>query len=140
MFTDADSNVGGRLGAKWCGTLGIYEGMGSTTNSALESKTESSVRVLEKDGHLQLCILDMLSSIGNGVGNPQDLGDHSSNIPDAAVEHARILIGKVDNERTTVRPNTIRCRDGIALENVREVSFSRLGTETKGYVPVHEKL
>jgi len=48
--------------------------MTSATNSGLESEAESSVRVQEKDGHLQLCIFDMLFSIGNGVWSPQDLG------------------------------------------------------------------
>lgn len=113
--------------------------MASTTNSSLESKAESSVRVHEKDGHLQFCILDVCFSIGNGVWNPQDLGNHSSDIQDRAVEHPRVLIGGVDDERTAVWPKVIRCRDGIALQNVREVPLSRLGTETTGYVPVYQE-
>jgi hypothetical protein len=97
--------------------------------------------VLEKDGHLQLCILDVLSSIGNGVRNPQDLGNHSSDIQDTKVKHPRVLIGGVDDERTAaVCPKAIRGRDGVALQNVREVPLSQLGTETMGYVPVHQKL
>ena len=79
MFTHADSNVRGRLGTKRCGELGIQESMASATNSGLEGKAKPSVRVQEIDGHLQLCILDVLSSISNGVRNPQDLGDHGSN-------------------------------------------------------------
>jgi hypothetical protein len=114
--------------------------MASTTDSCLEAKAESSVRVLEIDGHLQLCILDVLSSIGNGVGNPQDLGNHGSNTQDTTVKNARVLIGKVDDERTAVWPSTIRCKDGIALQDVREVPLSRRGTETMRYVPVYKKL
>jgi hypothetical protein len=114
--------------------------MALATNSGLESKTESSVRVQEKDGHLQLCILDVLTSIGDCVRNPRDLGDHSSDAQDTTVKHPRGLIGKVDDERTALWPNTIRGRDGIALQNVREVPLSRLWTETMGYVPVHQKL
>ena len=52
MFTDADSNVRGRLRTKRCGGLGIYESMASATNSGLEAKAEPSVRVQEIDGHL----------------------------------------------------------------------------------------
>jgi hypothetical protein len=112
--------------------------MASTTNSGVESKAESSVRVLEKDGHLQLCILDVLSSIGNGVRNPQGLGNHSSDIQDTTVKHQRVSIGKVDDERTAaVWPEAIRGRDGIVLQNVKEVSLGQLGTETTGHVPVH---
>jgi hypothetical protein len=114
--------------------------MASTTDSGLESEAESSVRVQEKNGHLQLCILDVLSSVGNGVGDPQDLGDHSPDTQDTTVKHPRVLIGEVDDERTAVWPNTIRCGDSIALQNVREVTLSRLGTETTRYVSVHQKL
>ena len=106
--------------------------MASTTNSGLEAKAEPSVRVLEKDGHLQLCTFDVLPSIGNGVRNPQDLGDHSSKTQDSPVEHPRVLIGRVDDERTAVWPKTKQCSDGFALQNVREVTLSRLGTETMG--------
>ena len=81
--------------------------MASASDSGLEGKAESSVRVLEKDGHLQLCILDVLSSIGNGVRDPQDLGNHGSDTHDTTVKH-QILIGNVDDERTAVWPNTIR--------------------------------
>jgi hypothetical protein len=111
--------------------------MASTTNSGVESKAESSVRVLEKDGHLQLCIMDVLSSIGNGVRNPQGLGNHNSDIQDTTVKHLRVLIGRVDDERTAVWPEAIRGRDGIVLQNVKEVSLGQLGTKTTGYVPVH---
>ena len=89
--------------------------MASATNGGLESKAESSVRVQEKDGHLQLGVLDVLSSIGNGMRNPQDLGDHSSDTLDATVKYPRVLIGRVDDERTTVCPQVIWGRDGIAL-------------------------
>jgi len=99
--------------------------MASTTDSGLEAKAEPSVRVQEKDGHLQPCILDVLPSIGNGVGNPQDLRDHSSDTQDTTVKHPRVvLIGEIDDERTAVWPNTIRCGDGIGLQNVREVTLS----------------
>jgi hypothetical protein len=70
--------------------------------------------VQERDGHLQLCILDVLSSIGNGVWNPQDLGNHSSDTHGTTVKHPG---------------------NGIALQNVKEVPLSQLGTETTGYVP-----
>ena len=111
--------------------------MTSTTNSGLESKAESSIRVRKKDGHLQLCILDVLSPIGHGVGNPQDLGDHSPRTHDTTVKHPRVLIGEAEDERTAVWPNATRCRDSIVLQNVGEVPLSRLGTKTMGYVPVH---
>jgi hypothetical protein len=88
--------------------------MASTTNSSLERKAESSVRVLKKNGHLQLCILDVLSPIGNGV-RPQYLGNHSSDILDLAVKHPRVSIGRIDDERIAVWPRAIRGRDGIAL-------------------------
>jgi hypothetical protein len=114
--------------------------MASTTNSGLESKAESSIRVLEKDGHLQFCILDVLSSIGNGVGSPQGLGNHRSDSQDTTVKHPRGLIRKVEDERTAVCPKAIRGRDGLGLQDVREVPLSRPGTETLGYVPVHQKL
>ena len=114
--------------------------MASTTNSGFESKAESSVRVHEEDGHLQFCMLDVLSSIGNGVRNPQDLGNHSSDTKDTAVKHPRVLIGDVDDERTAVCPKAIRGGDGIALQDVVEVPLGQLGTETKGYVTVHQKL
>ena len=89
---------------------------------------------------MQLCILDVLSSISNGVRNPQDLGNHSSDTKDTTVKHRRVLIGDVDDERTAVCPKAIRGIDGVALQDVREVPHSQLGTETKGYVPVHQKL
>ena len=85
-------------------------------------------------------MLDVLSSIGNGVWNPQDLGNHSSDTKDTAVKHPRVLIGDVDDERTAVCPKAIRGRDDIALQDVMEVPLGQLGTETKGYVPVHQKL
>jgi hypothetical protein len=91
------------LGTKWCGALGIQEGIASTTGSSLESEAESSVSVHEKYGHLQLCLLDVLSSIVNGVRSPQDLGNHSSDTPeDTTVKHRRVLIRKVDDERTAI--------------------------------------
>jgi hypothetical protein len=111
--------------------------MASTTNSGVESKAESPVRVLEKDGHLQLCILDVLSSIVNGRRNPQGLGSDSSDIQDTTVKHLRVLIGGVDDERTAVWSEAIRGSDGIALQNVKEVPLSQLGTKTTGYVSVH---
>ena len=114
--------------------------MASTTSSGLESKAESSVRVGEKDGHLQFCILDVLSSIDSGVRNPQDLGNHSPDKLDTTVEHRRGSIGRVDDERTAFWSKVIRCRDGIALQNVREVLLCLLGTETTGHVPVHQEL
>jgi hypothetical protein len=114
--------------------------MASAANSILERKPEPSVRVQEEDGHLQPCFFDMLSSIGNGVRDPQVLWDHSSDFPDTTVKHARVLIGKADDERAAVWSKVIRGRDDLALQNVREVPLSRLGTETMGYVPVHQKL
>ena len=81
--------------------------MALANNGGLESKAESSVRVQEKDGHLQLGVLDVLSSIGNGIRHPQDLGDHSSDALDATVKYPRVLIGRVDDERTAVCPNAI---------------------------------
>ena len=45
-----------------------------------------------------------------------------------------------DDERAAVWSKARRGRDDIALQNVREVPFGRLGTETMGYVPVHQKL
>ena len=81
--------------------------MASTTNGGLESKAESSVRVQEKDGPLQLGILDMLSSIRNGVWDPQGLGNHSPDTLDATVKHPRVLIGRADDERTPVLPRAI---------------------------------
>ena len=81
--------------------------MASATNGGLESKAESSVRVQEKDGHLQVSVLDVLSSIGNGMRNPQDLGDHSSDGLDGAVKHPILLIGGADDERTAVSPKAI---------------------------------
>ena len=113
--------------------------MAPTTNSGLEGKAEPSVRVQEKNGHLQLGILDVLSSIGNGCRDPQVLGNHSSDSQDAAVKQAR-LIGKVDDERTAVWPKPKRGRNGFALQNVTEVPLSQQRTETMGYVPVHQKL
>jgi hypothetical protein len=76
--------------------------MASTANSGLESKAESSVRVHEKDGHLQLCILDVMSSFGSGVWNPQVLGYHTSDIQDRTVKQIRALIGRVEDERTAI--------------------------------------
>jgi len=114
--------------------------MTSATNSGLESEAESSVRVQEKDGHLQLCIFDMLFSIGNGVWSPQDLGNHSSDAKHTTVKPPGGLIGRVDDERAAIWLRTIRgSKDGIALQDVREVPLGRLGTETTGYVPVHQK-
>ena len=136
MFTDADSNVGRGLGTEWCMGLGILEGMASATNSGLESKAESSVRVHEKNGHLQLCIFDVLSSVGNSCRGPQVLWNHSSPCHNTTVEHPRLI----DDERTTVGPKPKRGRNGFALQNVSEVPLGQLGTETMGYVPVHQKL
>ena len=79
-----------------------------------------------------------VASIGNGVRSPQDLGNHTSDTPeDTTVKHPRVLIRKVDDERTAVCPNAIGGIYGIALQNAREVPLSPLGTETIGYVPVH---
>ena len=94
----------------------------------------------EEDGHLQPCFFDVLSSIGNGVRNPQALRDYSSDTQDTTVKHIGVLIEKVDDERAAVWSKVIRGRNGLALQNVREVPLSRLGTETMGYVPVHQKL
>jgi hypothetical protein len=87
--------------------------MTSAANSGLENKPESFVRVQEKGGHLQLCTLDVSSSIGNHVPNPQVLGDHSLGTRDNSVKHPRVLIGRVDDERTDVCSKSIRDRDGI---------------------------
>lgn len=116
MITDTDSNVRGRFYAKWCGVLGIDEGMASTTDSGLESEAESSVGVSEKDGHLQHCFMDVLFLIGNGVWNPQDLGDHSSVrivTQHTTVKHVRI--GNVDVERSAICLKEIRGKDDIVL-------------------------
>jgi len=102
MFTDADSDVRGRLGTKGRIALGIHEGMASARNSGLESKTESPVRVKEKDGPLQFRILDVLSSVRDGVRNPQDLGNHSSGIHNPTVKHPRVLVGGSDDERIAI--------------------------------------
>jgi hypothetical protein len=140
MFTDADSNMRGRLGTKWCRELGIQEGVTPTTNSGLESKAESSVRVQEKNGHLQLCILYVMSSVGLGCRDPQFLGNHSSDTQDTMVKHPRLIGKVVDDERTALWPNPKRCINGFALQNVGEVPLGQQGIETMGYVPVHQKL
>lgn len=114
--------------------------MVSASNSGLETEAESSVCVQEKDGHLQLCLFDVLSSVNNGVRNPQDLGNHSSDTQDTTVEHPRVLIGTADDERTAVCLEAIRGRNDIGLQNMTEVPLSQLGTETMGYVTVHQKL
>ncbi len=102
MFTDADSDLRGRLGTKGRMALGIHEGMASARNSGLESKTESPVRVKEKDGLLQFRILDVLSSVRDGVRNPQDLGNHSSSIHNPTVKHPRVLVWGSDDERIAI--------------------------------------
>ena len=89
--------------------------MASTTNSGLESKAESSIRVRKKYGHLQLCILDVLSSIGNGVWDPQGLGNHGSEIQNTTVEHPRVLNGRAGDERAAVWSKAIGGRDDFAL-------------------------
>ena len=63
----------------------------------------------KKNGHLQVCILDMLSSIGNSRRDPQVLGNHSSDTQDITVKHPR-LIGKVDDEKAAVCPKPKRGR------------------------------
>ena len=89
--------------------------MASTTDSSLEGEAESSVHVHEKDGHLQLCLLDVLSSVGNGVWDPQDLGNHGSDMQDTTVEHPRVLNGRAGDERTAVWSKAIGGRDDFAL-------------------------
>ena len=106
--------------------------MASATNSGLERKAESSVRVHEKNGPLQLCILDVLSSVGNSCRDPQVLGNYSPVTSDTMVEHPRLI----DDERA----NPKRGRDGFALQNVMEVPLGQLGTESMGYVSVYQKL
>jgi len=100
MFTDADSDMRGRLGTKGRIALGVQEGMASARNSGLESKTESPVRVQEKYGSLQSRSWDVLSSVRSGVQKPQDLGNYSSGIHNPTVEHPRGLVGESDEERT----------------------------------------
>ncbi len=97
--------------------------MASATDCGLESKAESSIRVQKKDGHLQFCVFDVMFSIGNGVRNPQNLGHHSSSTHDPTVKHQRVLIGKSDDEGAAISFQTIRSRDSVALQNVRQVSF-----------------
>ena len=76
--------------------------MEPTTNSVPEGKAEPSIRVQEKNGHLQVCILYVLSIIGKGCRGPQGLGNHSSETQDITIKYPRALIGNVDDERTTV--------------------------------------
>ncbi|SRR5258707_9927140 len=102
MFTDADSDVRGRLGTKGRIALGIHEGMASARNSGLESKTESPIRVQEKDGSLQFRILDVLFSVRSVVRNPQDLGNHSSGIHNHTVKHPRVLAVESGDERIAI--------------------------------------
>jgi hypothetical protein len=114
--------------------------MASATHSGLESKAESSVRVQEEDGHLQLCLFNVLSSIGYRVRSPQDLGNYCSDAQHTTVKHPGVLVGRADDERTAVWLRTVRGKDGIALQDVFEVPLSRLGTKATGYIPVHQKL
>jgi hypothetical protein len=81
--------------------------MASAADGGLEGKAESSVRVQEEDGHLQFGILDVLSSVSNSVRDPQDLWNHSSDGQDATVKCQRVLIGRVDDERSAVWPKAI---------------------------------
>jgi hypothetical protein len=53
--------------------------MASASNSGLESEAESSVRVQEKDRHLQQ---DAFSCRDNPPWSPQDLGNHTSDTPE----------------------------------------------------------
>src|SRR5258708_35858631 len=104
MFTDADSDVRVpvRLGTKGHIALGIHEGMASARNSGLKSKTESPVRVQEKDGSLQFRIFKLYvpSPVRSGVRSPQGLGNHGSGIHNPTVKHTRGLVGERDEERT----------------------------------------
>jgi hypothetical protein len=114
--------------------------MTPTTNSGLESKAESPVRVLEKNGHLQLFILYVISLIRNGLWNPQDLGNHSSDTQDTMVNHPRLIGEVVDDERTADWHNPKQGRNGFALQDVKKVSLSHRGAETMGYVPDLQRL
>ena len=49
-------------------------------------KAESPVVVFEKDGHLQLCLFDVLSSGDGRLRRPHRLRDYRAPIYDAAVK------------------------------------------------------
>ena len=114
--------------------------MASATNCGLESKAESSIRMQKKYGHLQFCVFDVMFSVGNGVRNPQNLGHHSSSTHDPTVKHRRELIGSSDDEGAAISFQTIRSRDRVAFQNVREESFGWHAPETMGYITVNENL
>ena len=123
--------------------------MTSASDGCFERKTKSPVRVQEKDGHLQFRILDVVFSIGNAVRNPQGLRNHSSDTHNATIEHPSVLVGKLNSdifrnrgndERAALCPREIRSRNGVPLQNIKEVLLSLLRTEALGYIPVDQKL
>jgi hypothetical protein len=114
--------------------------MAPTTNSGLDSKAEPSVRVQEKNGHLQLCISYVMSSVCLSCRDPQVLLNHGSDTHDTTVNHPGLIGEVVDDERTAVWPKPKRGRSGFALQDVGEVLLGQQGSESMGYVPVHQKL
>jgi hypothetical protein len=45
-----------------------------------------------------------------------------------------------DDERVAFSPRMTRGGDGVALQQISEVSLGVLGSETYGYIPVDENL
>jgi hypothetical protein len=128
--------------------LRVQESVASATNSNIERKAKSAVRVLEKDWHLQWRFFDVVSPVGDGMRSPQDLRDHSSNTHDHPVEYPSVLVGILisdmlrnggDEERIAFSPRMTRGGD-VALQQTNEISLSVLGSETYGYISVNENL
>ena len=63
--------------------------MASTSSRRFKGKSKSPIQALEKNGHLQHRLLNMLPLVGDGVRGPHYLGDHSASVYDSAVKKPR---------------------------------------------------
>jgi hypothetical protein len=102
------------LATKWRGRLCIYETVAVASDSSFERETKSSIRVQEKDRHLQFRLFD-------AVG----LTHHTSSIRDLTVENPSGLVGKFraymlgdgsNDEGIAFSLRTMRGGDGVALQ------------------------
>jgi hypothetical protein len=123
--------------------------MAVTSDSGSEREAKSPIRVQEEDRHLQFRLFDVVSSVGNGMRGPQGLRHHSSSTHDPTVEYPGRLVGRLtsdilrngsDNEGIAFSSRIMRGGDVVAFQEANEVPLSSWGTETLGYISIHENL
>jgi len=87
--TNDNADMCCRLVSEWNELLCVAKTIAPTSGRGFNGKTKSPIHALEKDGHLQYSLINVLPLIGNGVQGPHCLGEHSASVYDSAVKKPR---------------------------------------------------